>query len=395
VDRELTFAIASTFSWEIWTSSDRSNWARAAVIPTAPFGPFDQRFELRFPNVLARYLKVVVRPLAPTVPDAASYPTILVTELEPFSTRPAGEFQSEESSTRNLAQASSRLRILDRPGLFYETTYYRISSDTGPSSWTLSNGLSTQHRFNEVWGVSARVAREDGVDRDRDRTAYVYSAALSVVPLETLRHSLVVSGYTDETGGLHSENHGAFLNTTALVYQGVDLNVLLGKSYNETTEGYSSDSMQIGAGATLVPHRTVTVTLRYDDRDSTISRGTAPDTEDRVQSGELAVAYNPLPSLYLYASRLQEERTAELDRTTDSFAASWSPFPGGALQVSVSYNETHYSDLDESTKAFVPFVRWNVNPRTYLELTYQALRRDSTLLRQDHDILMATLRVGF
>src|SRR5262249_22947510 len=159
--------ISSTFSWEIWTSPDAQFWTRTSVIPTAPFGPFDNRFELNFPIVVARYVKVVVAPLAPTVPNASSFPNILVTELEPLLSQPANRFTNTVSDTRNLAQASSRLRILRNPGLYYETTYSLITSTRGNTSWTLSNGLSVQQQFNRVWGTTARVAREDGLDQDR------------------------------------------------------------------------------------------------------------------------------------------------------------------------------------------------------------------------------------
>ncbi len=395
IDRDLPFEISSTFSWEVWTSDDARFWSRAAIVPTAPFGPFDNRFELRFPGVLARYVKVVVRPLAPTVPDAISWPTILVTELEPLLARSAAAFEEEVSDTRHLAQATSRVRILERPGLYYETTYFLVTSTRGTTSWTLSNGLSARHRFNDVWGVSARFSREDGLDQDRDRTAYVYSAAVTADPLETLRHSLVVSGYVDETGGFTSENHGVVLNTTALLYEGVDLNLLFGTSYNETTDGATNDAFLIGAGATLIPHPTVTVTLRYDDRDATVTPEAGPSRPDRTRSGEAAVAYNPLPSVYFYASRRKEERTDQVDRTVDSFAVSWSPFPGGSLQLSISYNETRYSDLDEVNRILVPFARWNISPRSYFEIAYQSLDRESDFARLEDDLVTATLRIGF
>src|SRR5262249_54382248 len=195
IDGNLRFGIPSPFRWEIWTSVDAQFWVRTSVIPTAPFGPFDNRFELRFPGVLSRYVKVVVKPLASTVPNAMSFPTILVTEIEPLLSQPANKFGETVSDTRNLANASSRFRLLDRPGLYYETTYSLVTASRGTTTWTLSNGLSLRQQLDRVWGISARVAREDGLDRDRDRTAYVYSAALTANPFERLRHSLILSGY--------------------------------------------------------------------------------------------------------------------------------------------------------------------------------------------------------
>jgi hypothetical protein len=337
----------------------------------------------------------VVSPLAPTVPDASTFPSILVTELEPLLAQAANAFEETVSDTRHLAQASSRFRILSHPWLYYETTYSLITSERDTTTWTLSNGLSVRQQFNPVWGLTGRVAREDGLDRDRERTAYVYSLGVTATPWPTLLYSLIASGYFDDTGGLETESHGVNFNTTALVYDGVDLNFLAGVARNKTAEGLTNDTLLIGAGATLIPHRTVTVTLRYDDRDATIYATDVPDREERTRSGEAAVAWNPVPAVYLFGSRRKDERTSERDRTVDTFAGSWSPFPGGALQVSISYNETHYSDLNETDTSFVPFVRWNLNPRSYFEIAYQALTRETDLSRLEDDIVTSTLRFGF
>jgi len=395
IDRNLPFDIARTFTWEIWTSSDAQFWTRTSVIPTAPVGPFDNNFEVRFATVMSRYVKVVVSPLAPTVPNASSFPTILVTELEPLLAQATNTFEETVSDTRNLANASSRFRILERPGLYYETTYSLVSSTQSPTSWTLSNGLSARHQFDRVWGASARVAREDGLDSDRERTAYVYSAAVTANPFETLRHSLILSGYANETDGITTKNRAVNFDTTALVYEGVDLNFLVGTSYGEIEDGSTNEALLVGAGATLIPYRSVTVTLRYDDRNATIYTDGVPNVEDRTRSAEAAVAYSPLAAIYLYGSRRIEARTSEPDRTVDTFACSWSPFPGGALQVNVSYNETRYSDLDEVDTSFVPFVRWNINPRSYFEIAYQALTRETDISRLQDDIVTSTLRLGF
>ena len=57
VDRELTSTIASSFSWDVWTSSDNIDWRRLTTIPSAPFGPFQNRFELNFPSVRTEIYK--------------------------------------------------------------------------------------------------------------------------------------------------------------------------------------------------------------------------------------------------------------------------------------------------------------------------------------------------
>jgi hypothetical protein len=214
-------------------------------------------------------------------------------------------------------------------------------------------------------------------------------------PYTTLRHSLVFSGLRDDTGGIETTNDGVFLNTTAIPYQGVDMNLTVGKSVSDSSAGPKNDAIQFGAGMTLTPHRAVAVNLRYDDRIATISEPFFPDREDRTLGKEAGVAFSPLPSLYFYASRRHEERTGRLDRTVDTFAFSWAPFPGGALQLSLSFNESHYSDLDEVERLIVPFLRWNINPRTYFDFAWQMITSERDYFRREDDIMTATLRLGF
>lgn len=395
IDRELPIEIAQTFVWEIWTSPEGQFWTRTATIPTAPFGPFDLRFELRFPTVLARFLKIVVRPLSPTVPDASSWPTILVTELEPILSQPTAAYATEIRTVRRVIQAHSRVRILENPGLSFDTSYTLLSNSSRPSTWTLSNGLSLHHRFDEVWSIAARAAREDGNERGRDRVGYVYSAAVSAVPVETFRNSLVFSGTHDDLAGLVETNNGVYLSSTAAIYTGIDLTFGAGKSYNESTNGPRIDALTYAFGATIVPHRSLTILLRYDDRDATISNPGIPDRPDRTRSAEAGFAFNPLSSLYLYASRRLEWRTDEADRTVDTLAASFSPFPDGALRFIVSYNENRYTFRDERSHVLTPTLRWYVNPRTYLDATYQKIWTDSDLGSRDDEIMTYSLRIGF
>lgn len=395
IDRDLPEEISSTFVWEIWTSPDGRFWNQSSTVASAPFGPFDNRFEVRFPDVHTRWIKVVASPLAATVPNASAYPVILVTECEPFLAEAAGTVGRTVTNTRNLGQASSRFRILESPGLYYETTYYLIDSSPGVATWTLSNGLALHHRFNDVWSVAARAAREDGVDRDRDRVGYLYTASLQAVPTPTLRHNLVMSGLSEDIEGFRTDTHGVYLNSVATLYRGVDVNVGVGSSHNETTNSPTTDTIQVGVGATITPLPILTVNLRYDDRDSTISNDLVPDRKEKTMATEAGFTLNPVPSFYLYASRRDERRTGEVDRTIDALALSWAPFPGGVLRFVVSYSENRNTFLDETNRVFTPTIRWNINGRSYLNVSYQKLSTESDLGTTDDAILSATLRFGF
>jgi hypothetical protein len=395
IDRDLPIEISRSFTWEIWTSPDGQFWTVAATVAAAPFGPFDSRFELRFPFVNTRYVKLVVRPLASTVPQASTYPTILVTEMETFLAQPSGSVPRTVTTTRTLLQANSRVRLLRDIGFYFETNLYEATSSGSATLWTLSNGLSLQQRFDEVWSVSARVAREDGHQAGGSRVAYVYSAIVNSTPLETLRNTLSFSGGEEEQGGLKRSTAGVFLNSYATVYQGVDLNVSVGKSHNAMFNAPTNDSIQYHVGTTLVPHHTMTINFDIDDRSSTYTAQGVPDRQEGTRSVNAGVAYSPVSSVYFYAARLFEQRTFQPDRTFDTFAFSWNPFPGGAFRIGLNYTENHNSLYNEIDQTFTPTLRWEFNRRSYLQITYENLKIESDIGQSRQETLAAILHIGF
>ena len=67
VNATLPAVISDSFLWEVYTSTDNVNWTLYRAGTPAPFGPFDKRFEISFPSVTTRYIKVVTRPLSAAV----------------------------------------------------------------------------------------------------------------------------------------------------------------------------------------------------------------------------------------------------------------------------------------------------------------------------------------
>src|SRR3970040_2605579 len=98
VDRDVS-QVADVLSWRIYTSADNQNWDLRQTVSPAVYSPTFNRFEIRFANVTARYVKVVTAPLSPTVPFASGFPTILVTELQGEVRLPASEAAGERAAT--------------------------------------------------------------------------------------------------------------------------------------------------------------------------------------------------------------------------------------------------------------------------------------------------------
>lgn len=395
VDRELRAEIVNFFSWRVYTSGDNLHWSLRETITPAPFGPFATRFEVRFANVTARYLKVVASPLTASWPFASDFPNIFVTEVQPALRRPAATAAGTFRTTSQVYTLDTRTRLLDRPGLYYELNYFYNKSGEARSRWTLSNGLSLQQVFNNVYSLAARVARENGREAEGLRTADVYSASLSAAPLAALRHNLVFSGKDEEIGDRRDEQNSVLLNTIAQFYRGVDVTAGVGKSHQWDSAAGNLDTTIINGGATLIPHPALTINLVFQDQTDHFTAPGAANRDVLNRSFEVSAGYRPLPTLYLFASRRLDRRTEQQDRTLHSYAGSWTPFPYGNLHINVSYTETYESVTNALERNFSPVLRWNLGARSYLDLAYQKLTTESIAQKIATRILSGTLHIAF
>lgn len=395
VDRDLRPEIAGAFSWDLYTSSDNRTWVLRQTVFPAVFGPFQTRFEIRFADVTARFVKVVTKPLSPTVPFASDFPNILVTELQAVLRRPAAEVQGKTSLTSHRYSLNARARILDAPSLYYEFSSLFLKSGASPFRYDLSNGLSLSHRFGPVFSGTARVAREDG-RQPGDRVAYLYSASVTAVPLETLRHSFVYSGRRETIGDQNTENDSLFLLNTAQLYPGVDASLGLGKSFDTAATGVSTDSTVINAGMTLVPHATLTVNLSFSDTTRKSSGGNlVEEKSDTTRTSQVSVAFTPLRTLYLFAAFAKQAATGTASTTTFNYALTWSPFPDGTLHFGFNYNETLHLENNEKDRTITPNLRWNITRGSYLELTYQDLTNDAPTQKTRNRVSTGNLHIAF
>ncbi|MBP7147964.1 MAG: hypothetical protein KBD01_10495 [Acidobacteria bacterium] len=390
--RDLPPQIADSFSWDVWVSDDNFRWRRHQRLGSAPFRDIDRRWELDFETVETRYIKVVVRPLAPGVRDATQFPEIFVTEVQGLR---RARVEQPDRRTTELFTFNSRLRLLDVPSLYYELNYLLNRADDSPDRTTLSNGLALSHAFARIWALSARLARETGEERDEDRTADYYSASLSAAPLDTLRSSVLVSGRRERFGETRQNIDTVLYNATAALYRGIDLNVNLGKSFlrDETDRRTETDIANVSAS--FVPNRYGSLTLTYQDDSRTSTGGGRRTEKDPNRSIELSATFSPFSTLYVFASHRVEDRADFDRRTLRSYNVSWSPFPYGRLRFHFYYDQTFDSELDVVTTLWGPGIRWNVTPRAYLDFSYQDTAQDSNLSDLDRGVYSLVARVAF
>jgi hypothetical protein len=396
VDRQLPVDIANSFSWEIYSSPDNVVWRRESIVSVAPFDPFENRFEIVFPTVSARYVKVVTRPLSAVVADSSRFEDIFVTELQAFVRRRAGEGASRQTQTTNVVNADVRMRILDTPSLYYEGLYLYNGPDAfGRSTDTISNGLSVNHVFARVFSAYARAAREQGSRPQGYTVANVANATLTYNPISTFRSSLLYTGRDEQVAGVPTTRRGVFVQNTAQFYRGVD--VLGGFGWNFTTRetGEILHDRLLNVTATIVPREHVSLTVSFDDTATERSGVVVGLPHSFIRRGYVAVVVDPIRTLHLAVGEEVYATTGQRTRSTLNVSANWAPFPDGALQFTFAYNEAMRPvefGTDRTTQAAV---RWNLSRRSYVDVSYQLIRSEFVSQVAEGRVFTTTVRIFF
>jgi hypothetical protein len=387
--------IADAFSWRIYTSDDNQNWVLRQTVSPAIYSPTFNRFEIRFANVNARYVKVATSPLSPVVPFATGFPTILVTELQAEIRRPASEVAGKLTTTSQNGTLDFRAVLLEPINLAYEFTYIFTKRDPGELRYTVSNGLSFYRQLNKVFSGRGRVAFEIGEEQAGHREAVLYTASVTAVPFQTLFHSLTFSGREETVAGGKDSSMSILLYNIAKLYEGIDANLGGGISFQEDPTGRKRRNTQVNGGATFVPNRKLNLTLLYNGTTTVTSGGgLAGETTDSTRAGEADLAFTPVQTMYLFGSYRIETSTSAPRRNILNYSLNWSPFPDGTLHMTFYYNETIRSD-DSKERSIVPNLRWYFTRRSYLNLSYQNLKSETPALTTTSNVYSGTVRVPF
>lgn len=399
VDRDVA-QVADAFSWRVYTSDDDPSdgiqiWVLRQTVSPAIYSPTFNRFEIRFANVNARYVKVVTSPLSPVVPFASGFPTILVTELQAEIRRPASEVAGKLTTTSQNGTLDFRAVLLEPINLTYEFTVVFTKRDPGDLRYTVSNGLSFFRQLNKVFSGRGRVAFENGEEQAGNREAVLYTASVTAVPFQTLFHSLTLSGKEETVAGEKNSTTSILLYNIAKLYEGIDANLGGGISFQEDATGRKSRNTQVNGGATFVPNRKVNLTLLYNGTETVTSGGDLPgETTNSTRAGEIDLAFTPVQTVYLFGSYRIEKSSSAPDRNILNYSLNWSPFPDGTLHLTFYYNETIRSG-DSKERSIVPSLRWYFTRRAYLNLSYQNLKSETPALTTTSNVYSGTVRVPF
>ena len=401
--------ITNAFSWDVYTSADNLTWTFHTTVTTAAFGPFDRRFEISFPPVTARYVKVVTRPLSGGVigsTDSSLYPNIFVTELQAFVDRKALESRQRVTQLAQNYNFDLKVILFRSPSLYYRLYAQYLTFESGGQSslaqqtrYYVSNGLYYSQRLTPILTANANGQFEVGAEAGHMRRGTLYYASLTATPLPTLTDSLVVSGNRQWLGRTSSTTDAVGIYNTAQLYRGIDANLNLGVAFTSNDDGITSPvnrrDLFFNAGMGVTPNPALTLSAYYTGKLSHATGGQEGVAGDTNQSTlDLAMSFTPWPALSLSAGANIFSVTGEPTEVRHNVALNLAPFPDGQLQFTIIYSQSH---LPENSKIIQPTIRWYLSPRrrSYFEASYQFNTTDSPTLRTESHIISTTLKLYF
>jgi hypothetical protein len=387
--------LINAFAWRVFISGDGLTWTQHATA-TADFGPFLSRFELRFPTVSTRFIKVVVAPLAPTAPLAVRFPDLQASRLDATLFQPVADVVGTTSVTAHNLSLNARTRLLDLPSLYYDfSLFYTASEPSGVSRTFLTNGLSLQHRFKPTLSGSALVARDDSDEPRGATVGYRWGFTLLATPLPALSHTLSYSGRLEDGPEGSSNRNSLFLSNRAALYRGVDVLLNGGASVGENETGEELTNYQANLAAIVTPHRSMTWDFSLAADRSERTGGGRPDTTSTNRRGRVSLAWNPLDALSFFLALEAVRQEGEDIRTLRNYAVNWSPFRGGALQVNASYNETLRPEECSVDRSLSPSLLWEIRRGTVLTLSYARFESESPAQETTSQVISTNLRASF
>jgi hypothetical protein len=212
-------------------------------------------------------------------------------------------------------------------------------------------------------------------------------------PLPTLSNSLVLSARRQEALGQTSSNQSIFLNNSAALYQGIDVNLSGGVNFATATTGAKTESTLINAGAGIVPNKSLSMSVNHSETEST--RSQSGDGINRAVSTTANVAWSPAETVYLAYSISKSSATGIQSQTIQSYSATWAPFAGGALTFSTGYSETLASSSMSVDRALATGMEWRVGPRIYFTAAYTITKSTAPSQSAEAKSLSTDLRMSF
>jgi len=394
VDRRPTDQIANSFAWSVYTSPDNldtSTWTLVTTVAPATFGVFDNRFEITFPTVNTRFIKVVTTALSPSTPGASSFPNIFITEMEALASKSGVAISKETTTINHNFNFNLQGRLGQKTTLSYNL-YYTLRTED-PSDLErdqMTNGFYLNHIFTPIFSANASVQRTDETDVNNKSVNDVSSVALRAAWLKTLNQILTFSRRTTSEEEGDANQNSVILRTNAILYRGWDAFLDVGYNWDEQVDSTQSTSRIIKSGTNVTPLDKLTFNLNYTYKE-TDQQDVQGDTQIETQI-DLQGFYVPFSNLSLFAKISIVDKPTISD-TFQNYSINWSPFAQGDLQFFFTYNEVLRSESNQTEKTIGPGARWTITRNLTLDLAYTSSTTENVLLKTDTESFIAEFKI--
>jgi hypothetical protein len=383
----------------VYQSDDNLTWTPVQIAQAPVVSPIENRIELTITQTQARYLKVVLQPLAPGITTDAAYRDVFVTEIQFLLVLPAALVPRNTSSYGVSANGSARTVFVRSINLAHDlqASVAHQTEGGGSTTYTLVNGLSASRAISPTLMVSARGARQDDDAGRGHEGLWQWNAALTGKPYLTAFWTLNYSGSANDND--ESLNNSVTALGRADLYEGVSTQASGTASFasqgEKTVNGIvtqvarKSSAGQANASASFTPNSLVSLTLGVLYSRSVSFTVETGDVVTTFARGDATLAFTPAPALSASGT---VSRVFISTRPTTLATMQLNYFPlRGDLQLSFAYSKSLDTATASTTELYGPSLRWNVRPGVALTSTYQVQENVSPAQTQDLRTLTTNL----
>ncbi|MEW5807351.1 MAG: hypothetical protein AB1756_08410 [Acidobacteriota bacterium] len=380
------------FSWDIYTSDDNLNWVR--VIASVPFA-FNytlNRFEFSFSALQPRFVKLV------NTGYSVNEGPIAVTELQAYTTEVLVGRWKEEEKIQNI-----NLNANWTPNERYSLTYGSFISNSDIerehelSEYNLrDNNLTFFFRpvssFSTTTGYSL-VERKGNFQQDERDTNYFMT--LNANFLEAIDLSLGWRNRSVERQaqpGLDVESY--LFRVASQLYR--DLNASLDIGYVDQKD-FQSDirvkTKSLRFSFYTRPREEIILSSDFTREFITQIDMSGMESDWSQTNLGFDCTFRPSSLLNFYA-RLLYQDLITISGWSKIYKMDWLPFPGGSIQLSMSYEKDVRELSGEIRDQARGSVRWNLRRNAYLDLSYYLINLRNEIDKRNK-VLTALLEIKF
>ena len=389
IERQLIPGNERDYAWDVYVSTDGLFWTPHVVAAATRFDGLLNRFEIRFPSVSARYLKVV------NTTFSLNEPPLAATELQVsgLESRTGSATTLEDLRSGNLTITWRATRALDFTLAAFGSRQSVDFEGNDSFDQDLNAALSTSIHPGATLTTTVRLQAVNrrssvGIPED-DRIA---SVTLAATPLPTLDWSVTGTHRRNTSSGIPLITSQALdFRTGARLLRDLDGAIDLGFLHQEE-DALGRTTIRrhvlIALNATLRPGLFWTNSWGAE---RVIFEGTAAGDSRRTDLDlRSRISYRPTRVLGAALEYMYQD-IAGLSGATYLYDLDWLPLPGGALQLQASFRRDQSNvtaSLREERRAGA---RWNLNPNAVLDAAYSVITTGTTAASARHRTLSVFL----